>query len=237
MNIRTHTCRCENRAPMQRGPRSLLTLDTNPSHPHNRGRLRALLQRCATERLLAPARRNGASEPLARIFAHPQGAGFTGSGADGLLRAILTEALTSKVGVSWVIATRHDLQSLGADVFNDETLDRYSSRLQVTETLEDSIERLEFEADVIRALDVNDGSAAGPTVLWFSSPASDADVVNETLVHWPDTNLIAFVADPWPYGPTHLVDADGPKPRPLRPVRLLSPRQAAEELRRSTSAN
>ncbi|OLT31854.1 hypothetical protein BJF79_08655 [Actinomadura sp. CNU-125] len=161
MNVLTRACQCKKRTTMQHACRSLLAFGANRSQSCNRGRLRTLLQHRTADRPRLLPLRHRDDELLARTFGHPQGAGFTGPGANGLLRAILTEALTSKVGVSWVIATRRDLHRLGADVFDDQTLDRFSSRLQVTDTLEDTIERLEFEADVVRALDVND--AAAPT--------------------------------------------------------------------------
>ncbi|MDL4813204.1 hypothetical protein [Actinomadura opuntiae] len=206
------------------------------SRPHPRARLSALLSRYAGGRLRTSFPPNQAAELLARTFGHAEGAGFIGPGAHDLLRAILTEALTTKTGVSWVIATKHDLQSLGTDAFDDATLDRFSSRLLVTETLEDTIERLEFEADVTRALDINKPLTTEASLLWFSSPGPDADVVHQTLDHWPGTSLTALIAGPWPYGPTHLIETDGPRPLPQHPVRMLSVQQAVAELHQTPTS-
>ncbi len=145
--------------------------------------------------------------------------------------------LTCKVGVSWVIATGHDLRCLFGDAFDDTLAESLAPRLHVAETLEEATERLEFEADVIRALDVNDRpSFTVSTVLWFAAPGPDADVVHDTLQSWPGTGLIPLIAGPWPYGPTYLIDADGPRPLPRRSIDLLTAQQATTELQVASAA-
>ncbi|WP_026405400.1 hypothetical protein [Actinomadura rifamycini] len=155
----------------------------------------------------------------------------------GLLRAALTEVLTDKVGISWVIATGHELGRLFGDAFDDTLAESLAPRLHAVETLEEAAERLEFEADVIRALDVNDRpSFTVSTVLWFAAPGPDADVVHDTLQSWPGTGLVPLLASPWPYGPTYLIDADGPRPLPRRSINLLTAQQATTEIHAALAA-
>ncbi|MFV2177635.1 hypothetical protein ACFHW2_14430 [Actinomadura sp. LOL_016] len=68
-------------------------------------------------------------------------------------------------------------------------------------------------------------------MLWFAAPGPHADVVHQTLRRWPGTNLTALIAGGWPYDPTHLIDYDGPRALPRRPIHLLTAHQAANNLR------
>ncbi|MFI0486784.1 hypothetical protein [Actinomadura sp. 9N215] len=233
MNVPTRTCPCENRTTPEQ--RTSISLRANLAHLHSLARLRTLLHCRAANRPQSSNTPQEPAEPLARVFGHPQGAGFIGPGADGLLRTILTQALTSKIGVSWIIATRHDLNALWADALNDTVLTRFSARLHLAESLEDVIERLEFEADAIAALSIDHRPPTNPAILWLTSPGPDADVVHQTLQHWPNDNLIALIAGGWPHGPTHLIGHDGPQAFPPRPINLLTAHQAAKQLRSSTA--
>ncbi|GLZ16379.1 hypothetical protein Acsp04_66140 [Actinomadura sp. NBRC 104425] len=179
-----------------------------------------------------PRPQGGSPEPLAVTFGHPQGTGFIGPGGRGLLRAALTEALLSRTGVSWAIATQADLHRLFGDTFDKRVFDRLSPRLQVVDTLEDAVERMEFEADVINAINVSGPPAAQrPPVLWLTSSGPDADVVHQALQKWSGTNLVVLVDGGWPYGPTHLIESDGSSPMPRHPVDLMTPHQAIAALR------
>ncbi|MEV5830494.1 hypothetical protein AB0L25_33500 [Spirillospora sp. NPDC052242] len=237
MNVLTRTCPCKHATANNR-PQQCASSDTTPARPHTRERIGTALRQRITSRLRTPSPPSGdAVEPLALAFGLPRGAGFIGDGADGLLRAALTEALTGKVGVSWIIATGHDLRCLFGDAFDDTLVESLAPRLHVVDTLEEAAERLEFEADVIRALDVNDRpSFTVSTVLWFTVPGPDTDVVHDTLQNWPGTGLVPLIAGHWPYGPTHLIDSDGPRPLPHRPINLLTAQQATTELQAASAA-
>ncbi|WP_157430950.1 hypothetical protein [Actinomadura macra] len=237
MNVLTRTCPCKKRTTTKHQPHGNLDRSANRAHPHALARLRTLLQRRIPDRFQNSITPDRPSEPLARVFGHPQGAGFIGPGADSLLRAILTEALTSKIGVSWIIATQHDLNALWSDALNDTQLTKFPARLHVAETLEAAIERLEFEANAIAAPSDGRRPPTTSTVLWFTKPGPDADVVHQTLQRWPDSNLIALIAGAWPYGPTHFTDHDGPRALPHQPINLLSAHQAADKLRAFAALN
>ncbi|QFG22901.1 hypothetical protein [Actinomadura sp. WMMB 499] len=233
MNVLTRICTCAKQPTTKQCSVSTATA----TRPHTRDRICSLFRQRITSRLRTASPPSADTEPLALAFGHPHGAGFIGAGADGLLRAALTEALTSKLGVSWVIATERDLRSLFDDAFNDALADQLVPRLHVAETLEDIVERLEFEADVIRALSVNDRPAlTASTVLWFTAPGPDGDVVHEAMQSWPGTGLVPLIAGPWPYGPTYLVDSDGPRPLPRRPINLLTAQQATTKLQATMAA-
>ncbi|WUH97734.1 hypothetical protein OHR68_30045 [Spirillospora sp. NBC_00431] len=235
LNVLTRTCPREKLIATKRQPHRSPALTTRLAHPYGLVRLRTLLHRRAANPPQSSITPDEPREPLARVFGHAQGAGFIGPGADGLLRAILTEALTSKIGVSWIIATRHDLNALWANTLDGTLLTKYSARLHVTEALEDAIEHLEFEANAIAALSIDHRPLTNSSVLWLTSPGPDTDVVHQTLQHWPGNNLIALIAGAWPYGPTHLIDHDGPRALPRQPIKLLTAQQAASELRSSTA--
>ncbi|TDD69372.1 hypothetical protein [Actinomadura rubrisoli] len=192
-----------------------------------RNRLRAALQHRTAGPDRTPSSHEGHRQLLASAFRHPQGTGFIGPGADGLLRSAFTEALTSKTGVSWILAAKSDLRRLFDDAFDDALREHWSPRLRVVDTLEDAIEHLDFEADIARALNTNATDALLP-VLWFTTSGPDTDVIHQTLQNWPD--IIALIAGGWPHGPTHLIEADGPRPLPRRPIDLLSPQQAIASL-------
>ncbi|WUH99689.1 hypothetical protein OHR68_40435 [Spirillospora sp. NBC_00431] len=213
MNVLTRTCPYEKRITTKRQPHHThrsLALTANRARAHSLARLRMLLRRRAADQPSSLITPDEPSEPLARVFGHPQGAGFTGPGADGLLRAILTEALTSKIGVSWIIATRHDLNALWASTLDDTLLTKYSARLHVAETREDAVEHLKLKADAIAALGIDRRPPTSPSVLWLTSPGPETDVIHQTLQHWPGNNLIALIAGAWPHGPTHLINHAGP---------------------------
>mgnify|MGYP001455586234 CR=1 FL=1 len=179
-----------------------------------------------------PRPHGGRPELLALTFGHPEGTGFIGPGGHGLLRAILTEALMSRTGVSWILATQADLHRLFGDAFDKQVFDRLSPRLQVAETLEDAVERMEFEADVINAINISGPPAAQrPPVLWLTRSGPDTDVVHQTLQKWSGTDLVVLVDGGWPYGPTHLIEADGSSPMPRHPIDLLTAHQAITALR------
>lgn len=181
----------------------------------------------------APSQDNASSETglLARAFGHPDGASFIGPGADALLRGIFTEALASKAEVAQVITTHTDLYRLFGDAFDESLAGVHAPRLHIMESLEDAIEHLELEAEMAKMISATSGSSIdAPAIAWFATPGPDADVVRETLHHWPDNSLLALMSGPWPYGPTHLIEETGPRPLPSSPLPLLSPQEAIGRL-------
>lgn len=54
-------------------------------------------------------------------------------------------------------------------------------------------------------------------------PGEHSDVVHEAITTWLADNLVVFTAGPWPYGPTYVIEKNGPRPLPHRPIGLLIP--------------
>lgn len=182
----------------------------------------------------APSPDNADSKPgfPARSFGHPDGVGFIGPGADALLRGVLTEALASKSEVAQVITTRADVGRLFGDAFDESVTDVHASRLRIMDNLEDAIEHLELEAEMNQMISATSTLPIdAPAIVWLATPGPDADVVHETLRHWPDSSLIAFMSGPWPYGATHLIEETGPRPLPSSPISLPSREEAITHLR------
>ncbi|MEV5831570.1 hypothetical protein AB0L25_39015 [Spirillospora sp. NPDC052242] len=230
VRTRTRACACDHQAKGQ----SRFAQQPTPGVVLSRldSRLRDVLARRITgcSHKLGPV--GARADLLAHAFAHPQGTGFIGAGAHGFLRAAFTEALTSKIGVSWVLTTGDTLERLFDGTLDDELLRALSSRLHVAETLENAVERLEFEADVTSALRVrSDAGTLASTVLWIATPGPHSDVVHDAITHWPADNLVVFADGPWPYGPTYLIENNGPRPLPRRPIGLLTPQQAVTDLK------
>jgi hypothetical protein len=182
----------------------------------------------APARLVAALRkrRSRNPRPLASAYSRPDGAGPIGPGADSLLRAVLVQALTSPDPVE-VLMTKHDLQRLFGERADRVPRDRLHDRLRVTDSLEDSVEYVEERAA---------GVSGGLPILWMVTPGADADVVRRALEGCPARLLTGLFRGPWPYGPTYLIEQDGPRPRTRRrPIRLLSPKQAVATLQAATS--
>ena len=174
---------------------------------------------------------SSAPQPLAHAFGGPEGTGLIGPGADDLLRAALTEALTLATSATQVITTRPDLDRLFTGAFNQSLIDSFGLRLHAAETLEDAIEHIELQDRIATAIDSdNDSPAESPSYTWFATPGPDADVVHATLKHWHGTNIIALMSGAWPYGPTHFIDADGPRRIPDHNLHLLPRDQAIAKL-------
>ncbi|MFF4235950.1 hypothetical protein ACFYYL_08820 [Actinomadura geliboluensis] len=168
---------------------------------------------------------------LARAFGHPDGVGFIGQGADALLRGVLTEALASKSDVEQVITTHADLVRLFGEAFDESVTSVHAPRLRIMESLEDAIEHLELEAEMTEMIRPTSTPALDrPVIVWLVTPGPDADVVHEALRHWPDNSLLSLISGPWAYGPTHLIEATGPRPLPSSPIPLPSPREAIKRL-------
>ncbi|QKG20132.1 response regulator receiver/SARP domain-containing protein [Actinomadura verrucosospora] len=164
---------------------------------------------------------------MARAFGHPQGVGLLGPGTDSLLRTLLVDALADRARprATEVILTRAELERLFPEDIDQFPAEHYDSELHVTATLEDAIERLED-----RAASWNTHEAATrPPILWLAAPGEDADVVHDTLCSLDGADIIAIFRGAWPYGPTHLVDADGPRQVPNQ-LELLSASEAIGKL-------
>ena len=162
---------------------------------------------------------------LARAFTHAQGAGVIGPGAQRLLRTVLVDTLTRNNAQCDVIATQPDLERL-LGAASSRLPPRFASALHVTDTLEDAIEYLESKPQSSAAA----GSAKQKTILWLATPGADADVVHQTLEAQPVADLIALFNGPWPYGPTHYIDIDGPRRLPDHNLTLLTRDQAITRL-------
>lgn len=163
---------------------------------------------------------------LARAFSHPQGAGVIGPGAQRLLRSVLVDALTGGTSGCDVVIARTDLERLlGAASVGLSS--RFASVLHITGTLEEAIEHLESRPPRT--------ATAGPEeqapVLWLATPGVDADVVHQSLEGQRATDLITLFNGPWPYGPTHFIDTDGPRRPPDHDLPLLTRDQAIAKLR------
>lgn len=162
---------------------------------------------------------------LARAFSHPQGAGVIGPGAQRLLRTVLVDALTRSTEGSSVVIARPDLERL-LGTATSWLLASFTSVLHFTDTLEDTIEHLESRPQSI--------TTAGPMeqrpILWLATPGADSDVVHQTLENQPSTDLITLFHGPWPYGPTHFIDHDGPRRLPDHHLQLLTRDQAVARL-------
>lgn len=197
--------------------------------------LKAAAHGSLARRLVAPtSQRRGTplrGEPapkslLARAFSYPQGAGFIGPGAERLLRTVLVEALTRSTETVDVIMARPDLDELLGGALSELPLARFPSVLHVTETLEGAIEHLEGRAARISAT----GRVELSPTLWVATPGADADVVHQTLKQRPESELIGLFNGPWPYGPTHFIDINGPRRLPSQGFNLLSCDQAIARL-------
>ncbi|RAY15017.1 hypothetical protein DPM19_09710 [Actinomadura craniellae] len=171
---------------------------------------------------ILPGHTRRSTHRLADDYGHPHGAGAIGPGADGLLRAVLVEALTTAPGPVEVLITHHDLEHLFGEMTDRVPLERFHNSLRVTDTLENAVEHVEERA--------NGTERQKTPILWMATPGADADVVHQTLESCPAALLTALFKGPWPYGPTHVIEENGPRPRPHQPVSLLSPRQAVARL-------
>ncbi|MFE9107023.1 hypothetical protein [Actinomadura geliboluensis] len=229
-------------APLLRRPRIAIAMTNN-----GRRVLRPSLRTIATRARAIFGTRGGgapASRPtpspdhtntppglLARALGHPDGVGFIGPGADALLRAVFTEALTIDNEVAQVITTKTDLDRLFAGAFDQSLINAHSPRLCIVDGLEDAIEHLEAEAEMAKMISATCVPTTDtPAIIWFAAPGPHADIVHTALRHWADASLLAFISGPWPYGPTHLIEETGPRPLPSTPLPLPSPQEAIERL-------
>ncbi|MFD0857344.1 hypothetical protein ACFQ07_34390 [Actinomadura adrarensis] len=168
---------------------------------------------------------------LSADYSHPHGAGVIGAGADGLLRAVLVEALTARPGSIEVLMPQDDLLRLFGDLAHRVPREQLDEVLRVADSLEDTIEYVE------EAASAGLGSALkGQQILWIATPRADADVVYRTLQGCSGTAVTGLFNGLWPYGPTHVVEEDGPRPRPQRPVRLVTAPQAIVRLDAATAS-
>ncbi|MDL4770692.1 hypothetical protein [Actinomadura xylanilytica] len=125
-----------------------------------------------------------------------------------------------------MITTETDLDRLFAGELDHKLIGPLTSRLQTAASLEEAIEHLEHLARTAST----HHTAEDPTIIWLAAPGEDADVVHETIRLWPSDRLTTLLAGPWPYGPTHVVEADGPRPLLRCPINMLSVRQAISVL-------
>lgn len=191
-----------------------------------KGRLINQLHRRVARRFHArPYTGTAASPLLARTFAYPQGTGLLGPGTDGLLRTALVDAFDPGTESAEVLITRSHLGELFDEEVPHMPLDQLGSSLHLVETLEDAIEHLEE-----RALSEVTGAPAIPLpTLWLAVPGPDADVVDRTLTALVGLDIVALFKGAWAYGPTHLIDADGPRRLPSH-IKLSSAHEAISKL-------
>ncbi|NKZ03263.1 hypothetical protein [Actinomadura latina] len=183
------------------------------------------LRRLIARRVIARGRLTRPPQPLAQSFMYPGGAGMIGPGAERLLRTVLVDALTNGSERLNVVIALSDLEQLLGDTSSLPS-GRFASALHVAETLEDTIEHLESRHPRLGIA----GTTPRPATLWLATPGPDADVVHQTLEHLPTASIIALFKGPWPYGPTHLIDTDGPRQLPARDLTLVSRNQAVASL-------
>lgn len=119
---------------------------------------------------------NRVAELLAIVFLVPQGADSLCPGVHEPLRSAYTEALTNKVGVSWIRAAKPERDQLFNNAVDHTPGDRPSPRLQVVEPLKDAVEPLESDAsDGLTPTSSHFSLASGPTDLPASSKPTRLD--------------------------------------------------------------
>lgn len=192
----------------------------------SQSRFRALLQHRAAHRPQTP----NTDDLLIKLFGAPQGAGLVGPGAEDFERAAFVEAIACTTGVAQVIIEYADLYRLFGGAAARDLEEALESRIYSAEALEDAIEHIESRTDPIPIGSAGAKPDQAPTLAWFATPRQDADVVHHTLQAQRNPNLIALISGPWAYGPTHLIEADGPWKPPRRSIELLSPQQAVAKL-------
>jgi hypothetical protein len=198
-----------------------------PSHAAGR-RFRALLPR-------RPIRKSQPTTDnlLINLFGAPQGAGLAGPGAEGLERATLVEAITSHAAISQVVIEYADLYRLLGGAIANDLQQALGTRLYLAEALEDAVEHIESNTAPSNRAETQ--TTETPPLAWFAAPRQHSDVVHHVLQTQRTPSLIALICGPWAYGPTHLIEADGPWRPPRRTIELLSAQEAVTRLSQTTN--
>jgi hypothetical protein len=134
------------------------------------------------------------------------GIGVVGPGANGYMRALLVELLTREGAPLRVIMSRNELNRLFEGGFDDALTSAFSSRLLVTELLEDAIEHLELALSVSDAEKADRMPADPAATYWIATPGPDDDVVLPLL---RGTSLNGVMLGDWLHGPTYVIDTAG----------------------------
>ncbi|WP_433234909.1 hypothetical protein [Actinomadura nitritigenes] len=194
-----------------------------PSHASGR-RFRALLPRRPIRKPHVPT----TDDLLISLFGAPQGAGLSGPGAEGLERAALVEAIACPAAISQVVIEYADLYRLLGGAIANDLQQALGARLYLAEALEDAVEHIECNTDPSNGTDAQ--AIETPALAWFAAPRQHSDVVHHVLQTQRTPTLIALICGPWAYGPTHLIEADGPWRPPRRTIELLSAQEAVTRL-------
>ncbi|SEG94098.1 hypothetical protein SAMN04489712_1439 [Thermomonospora echinospora] len=173
--------------------------------------------RCPCSAHQAGARPSEAADPaaLAWRLGHPAGAGITGTGAAGFLRAVLVELLDTGSDRFKVVIGRAELNRLFGDHVDDVPWRSFFPRLQVCELLEDAIEHLETEIWMTEAEITNSDLLRGDPrknsrTYWFATPGADSDVVLQALQSADSYNLAGLMVGLWPHGRTYTLGDEDP---------------------------
>ncbi|MFC4906181.1 hypothetical protein [Actinomadura gamaensis] len=187
----------------------------------------------------------GPTVPAVRVaaeLARPSGVGLVGDGADGFVRAVITELVTRDGPRAKVVLSRAELDRLFGDAFDEPLRSALAPELHVCELLEDAIEHLELEmllSDAEQANpDLSPTRGRGmPTTYWISTPGRDDDVVLPLVRRGPANRPVGIMFGVWPHGRTCAVDADGGLATPSGPRRVtpLTADQALAALRAHAS--
>ncbi|MCP2339813.1 hypothetical protein [Actinomadura rupiterrae] len=165
---------------------------------------------------------------LAAELARPCGVGLVGDGADGFVRAVITELLTQRGPRARVVLARTEVARVFGTAFDEPLRSALAPELHVCDLLEDAIEHLELEmllSDAERANpDLSPTRGRGmPTTFWISTPGQDDDVVLPLVRRGSSNRPVGIMFGVWPHGRTCSVDAAGTVttasgPRHVRPL-------------------
>ncbi|RFU43158.1 hypothetical protein DZF91_02715 [Actinomadura logoneensis] len=166
-----------------------------------------------------------AAVKCATDLARPSGVGLVGDGADGFVRAVLTELVTGGDPRARVVLSRTEVDRLYGDAFDEPLRAALEPELHVCELLEDAIEHLELEMLVSDAEHANpDLSPTGgrrvATTYWIATPGHDDDVVLPLVRRGPEHRPVGVMFGVWPHGRTCSIDADGTLTFPSGPRRV-----------------
>jgi hypothetical protein len=125
------------------------------------------------------------------------------------MRALLVDRLTCETDPLRVMLTRNELARLFDGAFDGALARALSSRLHISELLEDIVQILELEVLVTDGEDANPDLGAATTnvpTYWIATPGNDDDVVVPLLGGgW----LVGVMFGEWRHGPTCVIDVSG----------------------------
>lgn len=198
-------------------------------------------------KVVPPRPKPGIPSPVAAVqwasdLARPSGVGLVGDGADGFVRAVVTELVTRGDPRARVVLSRTELDRLFDGAFDEPLRSALEPELRVCELLEDAIEHLELEMLVSDAEHANPDLSPTrgltvPTTYWIATPGHDDDVVLPLVRRGPAHRPVGVMFGVWPHGRTCSIDADGTLTTPTGPrhVPLLTVDESLAALRAHAS--